>query len=65
MWQNIVVAMIVLLAVIFTARKFYRSFKQTDRCSCSGGCEGGETSGCCGTPDQLFPLHGDNKRFDK
>ena len=65
MWQNIIVALVLILAVIFTARKFYRSFRQTDKCSCRCGCPGGETSNSCSASNRLFILDGDKENSDK
>ncbi|MGM0453014.1 MAG: FeoB-associated Cys-rich membrane protein [Thermodesulfobacteriota bacterium] len=47
MIQSIIVFLIVGLAVAFTARNLYRSFKGTSTCGC--GCSGcADTSGCRG-----------------
>ncbi len=44
MWQTIVTLAVLLLAVVFVARHFFRVFQTGNDCACSG-CS---SSGCCG-----------------
>lgn len=66
MWQNIVIAVVVLLCALYIGRKFCKQARGQAGCGCSGGCSGcppppggappgqppGESSGSCGCGEQ-------------
>jgi hypothetical protein len=57
--QGILVTLIVVLAAIYLARRFYRSFKsasgQTPMDGCGCGCSGCDVAGTCSDADLSRP----------
>lgn len=48
--ENLIVTVIVVLAVVYVGKTFYKSAKNSNKCAC--GCSSCDTSSSCTLPDK-------------
>jgi hypothetical protein len=54
MWQNLLIALIVLVCIILVGRRFYRQFKGRSGCGCCSG-------GGCSSSRPGYPVNSSGK----